>query len=48
MRLEILCENKTGIARKLLEILENYDLNLYAVEANSNGIIHVHFPGIRI
>jgi transcriptional regulator of aroF, aroG, tyrA and aromatic amino acid transport len=47
MRLEILCENKTGIARKLLEILENYDLNLYAVEANSNGIIHVHFPELE-
>lgn len=47
MRLEILCENKTGIARKLLEILESYDLNLYAVEANSNGIIHVHFPELE-
>jgi len=47
MRLEILCENKTGIARKLLEILENYDLNLYAVEANSKGIIHVHFPELE-
>ncbi|PAJ74434.1 hypothetical protein CJF42_10530 [Pseudoalteromonas sp. NBT06-2] len=47
MRLEIICENKTGIARKLLEILESYDLNLYAVEANSNGIIHVHFPELE-
>jgi len=47
MRLEIICENKTGIARKLLEILENYDLNLYAVEANSKGIIHVHFPELE-
>ncbi len=47
MRLEVICENRLGIAREVLELLASFDLNLRSIDADQTGRIYVHFPQIE-
>lgn len=44
MRLEVICENRLGIAREVLDLLASFDLNLRSIDADQTGRIYVHFP----
>ena len=47
MRLEVICENRLGIAREVLDILASYNLNLRGIDADQTGRIYVHFPELE-
>ncbi|MDP2559805.1 transcriptional regulator TyrR [Psychrobium sp. 1_MG-2023] len=46
MRLEVICENRLGIAQEVLGLLSSFDLNLRSIDADQNGRIYVNFPKI--
>lgn len=47
MRLEVICENRLGIAQEVLSLLGSYDINLRSIDADQTGRIYVHFPKIE-
>lgn len=47
MRLEVICENRLGIAREVLDLLASFDLNLRSIDADQTGRIYVHFPKLE-
>jgi len=47
VRLEVICENRLGIAREILALLASFDLNLRAIDADQTGRIYVHFPKLE-
>lgn len=47
MRLEVLCENRLGIAQEILGLLASFNLNLRGIDADQTGRVYVHFPEIE-
>jgi len=47
VRLEVICENRLGLAREVLALLASFDLNLRAIDADQTGRIYVHFPKLE-
>lgn len=47
MRLEVLCENRLGIAQEILGLLASFSLNLRGIDADQTGRVYVHFPEIE-
>jgi len=47
LRLEVICENRLGIAQEVLSLLSGFDINLRSIDADQNGRIYVHFPKIE-
>ncbi len=47
MRLEVICENRLGIAQEVLNLLVSFDLNLRSIDADQTGRIYVHFPKLE-
>lgn len=47
MRLEVLCEDRTGLTRELLEILSSKNIDLRGIEIDIRGIIYLDFPEIQ-
>ncbi len=47
MRLEVICENRLGIAQEVLGLLSSFDINLRSIDADQTGRIYVHFPKIE-
>jgi len=47
LRLEVICENRLGIAQEVLSLLSSYEINLLSIDADNNGRIYVHFPKIE-
>ena len=43
MRLEVICENRLGIAGEVLDLLVSFDLNLRSIDADQTGRIYVNF-----
>lgn len=47
MRLEVICENRLGIAQEVLGLLSSFSINLRSIDADQTGRIYVHFPKIE-
>jgi len=47
LRLEVICENRLGIAQEVLSLLSSFNINLRSIDADQNGRIYVHFPKIE-
>ncbi len=47
MRLEISCEDRTGITQDVLDILQTYDIDLRGIEIDEEGKIFLDFPTIE-
>jgi len=47
LRLEVICENRLGIAQEVLGLLGSFDINLRSIDADQTGRIYVHFPKIE-
>ncbi|MEH0665830.1 transcriptional regulator TyrR [Vibrio scophthalmi] len=46
MRLEVLCEDRVGLTRELLDILASKDIDLRGIEIDISGIIYLNCPDI--
>lgn len=46
MRLQIVCEDRLGIAQDVLDILVNHKIDLRGIEIDPVGMIFLHFPNI--
>ncbi|RLV61522.1 transcriptional regulator TyrR [Parashewanella curva] len=46
MRLEISCHDRVGLAKDILEVLEQYGINLLAIDASNFGFIYLQFAEI--
>ena len=46
MRLEVLCEDRLGLTRELLDILASRSIDLRGIEIDVSGIIYLNFPEI--
>ncbi len=47
MRLEIICQDRLGIAQDVLDILVKYNIDLRGIEVDSSGKIFLSFPNIE-
>ncbi|MEP4891094.1 MAG: transcriptional regulator TyrR [Aliiglaciecola sp.] len=47
MRLEIICQDRLGIAQDVLDILVNYEIDLRGIEIDIAGKIFLNFPNIK-
>ena len=47
MRLQVFCENRMGIAREILEILVQYEIDVHGIEADHEGRIYLNFPNLE-
>ncbi len=47
MRLEISCEDRTGITQDVLDILQDYDIDLRGIEIDELGKLFLDFPTIE-
>lgn len=47
MRLEIICQDRLGIAQDVLDILVNYEIDLRGIEIDIAGKIFLNFPNIE-
>lgn len=47
MRLEIICQDRLGIAQDVLDILVNYEIDLRGIEIDITGKIFLNFPNIE-
>lgn len=47
MRLEVICENRLGIAQEILGLLASFNLNLRGIDADQTGRVYVHFPQLE-
>ena len=41
MRLEVSCLDRIGLAKDILEVLENYGINLIAIDASNKGFLYL-------
>ncbi|MCC4832138.1 transcriptional regulator TyrR [Shewanella sp. 1_MG-2023] len=46
MRLEVSCLDRIGLAKDILEVLENYGINLIAIDASNRGFLYLQFAEI--
>jgi transcriptional regulator of aroF, aroG, tyrA and aromatic amino acid transport len=46
VRLEVLCEDRLGLTRELLDILASRNIDLRGIEIDVSGIIYLNFPEI--
>ncbi|MGB2079426.1 MAG: transcriptional regulator TyrR [Vibrio sp.] len=46
MRLEVLCEDRLGITREILDILAAKQIDLRGIELEARGVIYLHCPEI--
>jgi len=46
MRLEIICQDRLGIAQDVLDILVKYSIDLRGIEIDESGKIFLSFPSI--
>lgn len=46
MRLEVLCEDRLGLTRELLDILASKSIDLRGIEIDISGIIYLNCPDI--
>jgi len=46
MRLQIICEDRLGIAQDVLDILVHHQIDLRGIEIDPVGMIFLHFPNI--
>ncbi|USD38573.1 MULTISPECIES: transcriptional regulator TyrR [Ferrimonas] len=44
MRLEVSCDDRIGLAREILEVLEQHQINVNAIDAESQGYIYLQLP----
>ncbi|MBC3766428.1 transcriptional regulator TyrR [Neptunicella marina] len=47
MRLEIICQDRLGIAQDVLDILVRHEIDLKGIEIDKTGKIYLHFPSIE-
>jgi len=47
MRLQVLCQNRMGIAQEILDILVSHEIDLHGIEAGPTGKIYLHFPNLE-
>jgi transcriptional regulator of aroF, aroG, tyrA and aromatic amino acid transport len=47
LRLEVICENRLGIAQEILGLLASFNLNLRGIDADQTGRVYVHFPKLE-
>ncbi|GAM64779.1 transcriptional repressor protein tyrR [Vibrio ishigakensis] len=47
MRLEVLCEDRIGLTRELLDILTAQNIDLRGIEIDPVGIIYLNFPELE-
>ncbi|GGI67086.1 transcriptional regulator TyrR [Shewanella gelidii] len=46
MRLEVSCQDRVGLAKDILEVLERYDINLMAIDASNQGFLFLQFAEV--
>ncbi|WP_417349198.1 transcriptional regulator TyrR [Ferrimonas sp.] len=46
MRLEVSCDDRIGLARAILEVLEQHQINVNAIDAESQGYIYLQLPDL--
>lgn len=44
MRLEVSCDDRIGLAREILEVMEQHQLNVNAIDAESQGYVYLQLP----
>jgi len=47
VRLEVICENRLGIAQEILGLLASYDLNVRGIDGDQTGRVYVHVPELE-
>ncbi|WP_044618472.1 transcriptional regulator TyrR [Gynuella sunshinyii] len=47
MRLQVLCENRMGIAHEILDVLVQYKIDLTGIETGPDGQIYLHIPNLE-
>jgi len=47
MRLEVLCEDRTGLVREVLDRLLEHGIDLHGIELDACGRIYLHFPEVE-
>jgi transcriptional regulator of aroF, aroG, tyrA and aromatic amino acid transport len=47
MRLQVFCENRMGIAREILDILVQYEIDVHGIEADHAGRVYLNFPNLE-
>jgi len=47
MRLEVLCEDRTGLVREVLDRLLDHGIDLHGIELDTSGRIYLHFPEVE-
>ncbi|GLS84215.1 sigma 54-interacting transcriptional regulator [Paraferrimonas haliotis] len=47
MRLEVTCQDRVGLAKDILEILEKYEINLKGIDASSLGYLYMQFADLN-
>ncbi|MCU8091505.1 transcriptional regulator TyrR [Shewanella sp. SM20] len=46
MRLEVSCQDRVGLAKDILVVLERYGINLIAIDASNQGFLYLQFAEI--
>ncbi|MCE9685077.1 transcriptional regulator TyrR [Shewanella sp. AS16] len=46
MRLEVSCQDRVGLAKDILVVLERYHINLIAIDASNQGFLYLQFAEI--
>ncbi len=44
MRLRVSCEDRIGLAREILDVLERFEININAIDAGSEGFVYLQIP----
>ncbi|WP_028116928.1 transcriptional regulator TyrR [Ferrimonas senticii] len=44
MRLRVSCHDRVGLAREILEVLEQFDININAIDAADEGFVYLQIP----
>ncbi|GAA4871935.1 transcriptional regulator TyrR [Ferrimonas pelagia] len=44
MRLRVSCQDRIGLAREILEVLEKHEININAIDAASEGFVYLQIP----
>ena len=47
MRLEVSCQDRVGLAKDILVVLERYGINLIAIDASNQGFLYLQFAENR-
>lgn len=46
MRLEVSCQDRVGLAKDILMVLERYGINLIAIDASNKGFLYLQFAEV--